>query len=64
MANTGQPTISLGATGDVVKRLQRALRRTPNEGLRVDGVFGPLIETAVKEFQQGSGSRPTALSGR
>ena len=55
MANPGQPTISLGATGDVVRRLQRALRRTPNEGLRVDGIFGPQVETAVKEFQGGAG---------
>ena len=38
MANAGQPTISLGATGDAVKRLERALRRTPNPGLTVDGV--------------------------
>jgi peptidoglycan hydrolase-like protein with peptidoglycan-binding domain len=55
MANPGQPTIRLGATGDVVKRLQRALRRTPNEGLKVDGVFNAQLETAVKEFQQGAG---------
>ena len=63
MANPGQPTISLGATGDVVKRLQRALRRTPNEGLRVDGVFSPLIETAVKEFQQGVGLTADGIVG-
>jgi hypothetical protein len=37
MANPGQPTISLGTTGDAVKRLERALRRTPNPGLTVDG---------------------------
>jgi hypothetical protein len=37
MANPGQPTISLGATGDAVKRLERALRRTPDLGLTVDG---------------------------
>jgi peptidoglycan hydrolase-like protein with peptidoglycan-binding domain len=47
MANPGQPTISLGATGDAVKRLERALRRTPNLGLTVDGVFGPKLETTV-----------------
>jgi len=52
MPNPGQPTISLGATGDVVRRLQRALRRTPNPGLVVDGIFGPATETAVKQFQQ------------
>jgi peptidoglycan hydrolase-like protein with peptidoglycan-binding domain len=55
MPNPGQPTISLGATGDVVRRLQRALRRTPNPGIVVDGIFGPAIETAVKQFQQGTG---------
>ncbi len=55
MPNPGQPTISQGATGDAVRRLQRALRRTPNPGLVVDGVFGPATETAVKQFQQGAG---------
>jgi len=55
MPNPGQPTISLGATGDAVRRLQRALRRTPNLGLVVDGIFGPATNTAVKEFQQGAG---------
>jgi peptidoglycan hydrolase-like protein with peptidoglycan-binding domain len=55
MPNPGQPTISVGATGDAVRRLQRALRRTPNPSLVVDGVFGPATETAVKQFQQGAG---------
>ena len=55
MANPGQPTISLGATGDAVRRLERALRRTPDLGLTVDGVFGAQVETAVKQFQDGAG---------
>jgi peptidoglycan hydrolase-like protein with peptidoglycan-binding domain len=55
MANPGQPTITLGATGDAVRRLERALRRTPDLGLTVDGVFGAQLETAVKEFQDGEG---------
>ena len=55
MPNPGQPTIAPGATGEAVRRLQRALRRTPNLGLVVDGVFGPKTETAVKDFQQGAG---------
>jgi peptidoglycan hydrolase-like protein with peptidoglycan-binding domain len=55
MPNPGQPTISLGATGKAVRRLQRALRRTPNLGLTVDGIFSPQLETAVKQFQQGAG---------
>jgi hypothetical protein len=55
MPNTGQPTIKIGASGPVVKRLQRALRRTPNLGLVVDGVFGAQLEATVKDFQQGAG---------
>ena len=55
MPNPGQPTIGPGATGDVVRRLQRALRRTPDLGISVDGVFGPQLEAAVKSFQEGAG---------
>ena len=55
LPNPGQPTIGPGATGDVVRRLQRALRRTPDLGISVDGVFGPQLEAAVKFFQEGSG---------
>jgi peptidoglycan hydrolase-like protein with peptidoglycan-binding domain len=55
MPNPGQPTISPGATGDAVRRLQRALRRTPNPGITVSGIFNAQTETAVKEFQQGAG---------
>jgi peptidoglycan hydrolase-like protein with peptidoglycan-binding domain len=55
MPNPGQPTISQGATGDVVRRLQRALRRTPNLGLTINGIFDSQTVTAVKDFQQGAG---------
>ena len=63
MANPGQPTISLGATGDAVKRLERALRRTPNPALAVDGAFGPQLERAVKQFQQGAGLTVDGIVG-
>ena len=63
MANPGQPTIQLGSTGDVVRRAQRALRRTPDLGLVVDGIFGPLTEAAVKEFQQGAGLTADGIVG-
>ena len=63
MANPGQPTISLGASGEAVKRLERALRRTPNLGLAVDGVFGAQLETAVKQFQQGGGLTVDGIVG-
>jgi peptidoglycan hydrolase-like protein with peptidoglycan-binding domain len=54
MPNPGQPTIKRGATGDTVRRAQRALRRAPDLGPVVDGVFGSATEAAVTEFQQGS----------
>src|SRR5580704_13265994 len=63
MANPGQSTISLGASGEAVKRLERALRRTPNLGLTVDGVFGPQLEAAVKQFQQGAGLTVDGIVG-
>ena len=55
MPNPGQPTIRLGSTGEAVRRLQRALRRTPNLGLIVDGIFTAQVEAAVKDLQQGAG---------
>lgn len=55
MPNPGQPTIAPGSTGPAVRRLERALRRTPDLGLKVDGIFGPQVEAAVKNFQQGAG---------
>ncbi len=55
MSNAGQPTIAPGATGTAVRRLQRALRRTPDLEIAVDGEFGPKTEAAVKLFQQSTG---------
>jgi peptidoglycan hydrolase-like protein with peptidoglycan-binding domain len=63
MANPGQPTIGFGAAGDVVKRLERALRRTPDLGLTIDGVFGAPVETAVKQFQQDAGLTVDGIVG-
>jgi len=63
MPNPGQPTIAPGATGTAVRRLQRALRRTPNPALAVDGTFGPKTATAVKEFQEGAGLTVDGIVG-
>jgi len=53
----------LGSTGKAVRRLQRALRRTPNLGLVVDGVFGSQLDTAVKDFQEGAGLTADGVVG-
>jgi peptidoglycan hydrolase-like protein with peptidoglycan-binding domain len=63
MSNPGQPTIRPGATGDVVRRLQRGLRRTPNLALIVDGIFGPQTETAVVNLQKGDSLSPDGVVG-
>ena len=63
MPNPGEPTVGPGATGPVVRRVQRALRRTPNLGLVVDGIFGPETEAAVISFQQGAGLVPDGIVG-
>jgi len=51
MPNPNQPTISVGATGDAVKRLQRALRRIPDPSVSVDGNFTPQLQAKVKSIQ-------------
>jgi peptidoglycan hydrolase-like protein with peptidoglycan-binding domain len=63
MANPGQPTIRRGAEGGVVRRLQRALHRTPNPGIKIDGDFGPQLEAQVKAFQQASGLTVDGIVG-
>lgn len=63
MPNPGQPTIGPGATGEAVRRAQRALRRTPDLGLAVDGIFGSTTEAAVKKFQQGKGLTVDGIVG-
>ena len=63
MPNPGQPTISKGSTGDAVRRAQRGVRRTPNLGIVVDGVFGVATDTAIKEFQGGAGLTVDGIVG-
>jgi peptidoglycan hydrolase-like protein with peptidoglycan-binding domain len=55
MPNPGQATISPGATGEVVRVLQRALRKRPMWGFVVDGVFKPKTGAAVTDIQQSAG---------
>jgi peptidoglycan hydrolase-like protein with peptidoglycan-binding domain len=63
MSNPGQPTIRPGATGNGVRRLQRALRRTPNLGITISGTFDSQTETAVKEFQESAGLTVDGIIG-
>jgi peptidoglycan hydrolase-like protein with peptidoglycan-binding domain len=50
--------VKRGSTGSAVKALQREI-----DGLTVDGVFGPLTETAVKRVQKSAGISQTGVVG-
>lgn len=52
MSNPGQAEIKRGDKGAAVLRVQRALRRTPDLSVAVDGDFGPDAEAGVKRFQK------------
>lgn len=56
------PELKNGATGDLVQALQRTLnaRLSPSPNLTVDGDFGSITETAVKDFQR---SKQLAVTG-
>ena len=58
-------TISLGSTGDDVKRLQRVLARELlwNPFGPIDGVFDSSLELAVKNFQQSNGLTADGIVG-
>jgi peptidoglycan hydrolase-like protein with peptidoglycan-binding domain len=58
-------TISLGSTGEDVKRLQRVLARHLlwNPFGPITGIFDSVLETAVKSFQQSNGLTVDGIVG-
>ena len=63
LRNSAEPTIAEGDSGAAVRWLQRALRRTPDPAIVIDGVFGPQVTAAVKAFQSGAGLTPDGVVG-
>jgi peptidoglycan hydrolase-like protein with peptidoglycan-binding domain len=58
------PTLSIGATGQDVRRLQRLLVELKLLTFdHIDGTFGAAMESAVKDFQQGSGLTSDGIVG-
>lgn len=45
----------IGVRGDSVRQVQECLNRTQNAGLVLDGIFGPLTDAAVRNFQRAHG---------
>jgi len=58
----GQP-IRVGSRGDDVRRIQNCLNAVNNAGLNADGIFGPLTEAAVMNFQRSRGLNPDGVVG-
>jgi peptidoglycan hydrolase-like protein with peptidoglycan-binding domain len=58
-------TVSLGSTGDDVKRVQRVLARmlAYNPFGPITGIFDATLETSVKSFQEGAGLTPDGIVG-
>jgi hypothetical protein len=54
MSNPGQPTTALGARGGPVRRLKRALRGTPDSGLRLTVYIRTAGRGSSEELPAGS----------
>ncbi len=46
-----------------MRRAQRALRRTPDLDIVVDGIFGPVLKSAIEQFQGSSGLTADGVVG-
>jgi peptidoglycan hydrolase-like protein with peptidoglycan-binding domain len=60
--------VSKGSTGDAVRAVQeefqfRNLSGDPSRGLKVDGIFGPRTDAAVRGFQQAIGIPADGIVG-
>lgn len=57
--------LRVGSRGPEVARLQELLNKhlQPSEGLKVDGIFGPRTETAVRRYQASAGIGIDGIAG-
>jgi len=55
--------IRVGERGDYVRQIQACLNRVNNAGLNEDGVFGPLTQAAVINYQRTNGLNPDGIVG-
>jgi len=63
LRNSSEPVIAESDAGRAVRWLERALRRTGNLGVAVDGVFSPAVTAAVKDFQTSVGLKADGIVG-
>lgn len=60
---TGCPTLRRGSRGEWVRKAQRILADANFDPGPIDGIFGPLTETAVREFQRSKGLTVDGIIG-
>jgi hypothetical protein len=53
----------VGVRGDNVRQVQECLNRVQNAGLATDGIFGPLTDAAVRNFQRANGLNADGIVG-
>ena len=53
----------VGVRGENVRQVQTCLNRINNAGLVTDGIFGPLTQAAVIQFQRDSHLNPDGIVG-
>lgn len=58
-----RPTLKYGDNGDSVNDLQSSLNKTGFSVGKVDGIFGPKTESAVKEFQKSQNLKIDGIVG-
>lgn len=62
--NDNVPTLRRGNTGTLVEKLQKILKETTDQTLKVDGIFGAKTENAVEEFQRKNGLATDGIVGK
>jgi len=62
-ADTSNPTIKKGSTGNPVRRAQKRLTLAGYDTGGVDGIFGTKTEAAVKHFQKDQGLTDDGIVG-
>ncbi|WP_377887464.1 peptidoglycan-binding protein [Alkalihalobacillus sp. R86527] len=59
--STSSQTLSMGERGQAVSDLQTKLKNKGYYNYNVDGIFGPITEKAVKQFQKAKGLSVTGI---
>ena len=58
-----RPLLAVGSVGPEVEMLQRILLSIGYDPGPIDGIFGPLTQRAVMEFQRDNGLIPDGIVG-